>query len=584
MRTDVESTAPNLDEIRGGLGCFRSLLRDLEHSDLVHGLVDRFGYIGDCAHRRIEIGRILREVQAPVRARLLADCISLAEVALAIPAGERSTETFWNREALDDALESLAQNYARDRFEFKQVLEFELGKLLPGDAGRLRRIVRDLANGLVNTGIEQGETMRSARSEVLDLVSDTAGDRTGIGWLLLGWLCLWNSAFCADAVSHFSQGITVVGDGRGYLAHLLHRFLGMALEAGGRHAEALESARAALEIRATADLYLEASRYAMQCGRGGEAKHFFETAVRQEPMYVFVALADPDMAPLELVMVAEYASAGTQMRQTALRAIDGWEAMKSRVKAAEATLGESIEIPFELSEGLEDIRAIALKSDILEAIGVRSAAKRGTLEVYQFVHRKISTAVGQRDAEAVAARQNATDTLNKREGVHHSAEAQAEAIIAQAEAELRQLLGGERASGALGNGLGGSFLMLLAYVVVAGFMGPRGVQTGLDSPFGMVAACLIAAPAVLGFGASAAGGLKQASLSAEIERRASYAREKAKQTLIEVEKNFARQAEASKAAATACEERARKASEALSVLRQNPDASSGSPTASKAAA
>src|ERR1019366_3059732 len=111
-----------------------------------------------------------------------------------------------------------------------------------------------------------------------------------------------------------------------------------------------------------------------------------------------------------------------------------------------------------------------------------------------------------------------TDSSAKKGSVKHNAEAQAEAIINQTEAELRQLVGAERSCGSLGSAIGGSFVMLMVYVVAAGVMGPRGVDTSFDSPFGMAGMCLIAAPIVLGLGSSAAGGLKQVALSSEIER------------------------------------------------------------------
>ena len=577
MRDDFEASAPNLDEIRGGVGCFRNLMRDLEQPELLHDLGTRFGYIGDCANRRIEIGRILRESPAPVRAQLLADAAALTQVAFSGQAADPSSEAYWNREALDDALTNLALIHARDRAEFKLLVAEESSRIQVHDAGRMRRVFRDVANGLGHVGIEQGESMRSARSELTDLVTDTAGDRSGLGWLLLGWLCLWNSAYCADAVGHFSQGLAVVGSARDYLSHLLHRFLGVALEAGGRHGEALEAAKTALGIRPTADLAIEASRYAIQCGRSAESKQLFETAVRQEPMYLFLALADPDMSGLELTVVTEYATAGAHMRQTALRAVEAWQAMITRVHAAESCLGETIELPFELADGLEEMREAALKSDVLEAIGVRSAAKKSASELYQFVLKRISSLVGQRDAEAVAARSRVTESSTRKGSVKHNAEAQAEAIITQTEAELRQLVGSERSCGSLGSAIGGSFVMLMVYVVAAGVMGPRGVDTSFDSPFGMAGMCLIAAPIVLGLGSSAAGGLKQVTLSSEIERRAKYAREKAKATLIEVERNCDRQAEVSKTTAATLDERARTAAEALRVLRQAPQSEGAIP-------
>jgi hypothetical protein len=300
-------------------------------------------------------------------------------------------------------------------------------------------------------------------------------------------------------------------------------------------------------------------------------------------MYLFVALADPDMVGLEYVAVSEHSAAGTQMRQTALRAIEEWQTIVTWVRTAERCLGEVIEIPFELADGIEEMRALALKSDMLEAIGVRSAAKRSASDLFQFVLRRVHSVVGQRESEAAAARSHVNETVFKRESVKHNSEAQAEAIIAQTEAELRQLVGTGETSGALGNGMGGSFAMLMAYVVAAGVMGPRGVDTSFDSPFGMAAMCLIAAPMVIGFGACAAGGVRQAALSAEIERRANYARAKAKATLIEVEKACVRQAEGSKAAAAALDDRARQAADALQVLRQS-DATSEHHPASKLAA
>ncbi|MHB8637351.1 MAG: hypothetical protein ACYC96_12850 [Fimbriimonadaceae bacterium] len=570
MRSDIEAGAPNLDELRGGLGCFRRLLRDLDEPAILRELASRFAYIGDCANRRIEIGRVLREIPASVRGRILSDAALLADVAVSTRAKDQAPDEYWNREALDDALSDLARVYARDRIDFKELVEVESSKMQVNDAARLRRIVKDVANGLGHTGIEQGESMRAARNEVLDLVSDAPGDRSAFGWLMLGWLCLWNSAYSADAVSHFSQGIAVAGDSRSYLSHLLHRFLGMALEAGGRHVEALETAKTGLAMRPCADLALEASRYAIQCGRGAEAKQLFEAAVREAPMHLFVALADPDMAGLESIVVAEYGRAGAHMRQCAMRAIEEWKAMLARVDAAQRALGETIELPFELADGLEAMLATVQKSDVLEAIGVRSAIKRTTAELYHFVLRRITSAASQREAEAVAARGPVTESEAKRDSVKRTSKAQAETLIAQAEGELRRQVGTTSSAGALGSGVGGSLAMLVAYAVMAGIMGPRGVDTGIDSPFGMAGVCLIAAPLVLGFGAGAAGGLKQAVLASEIERRAAYARVKAKATLVEVEKACTLHAEGSKTAALTFEARARAASEALRVLREGP--------------
>lgn len=545
------------------------LLRDLEPHEILREEVARFGYIGDCANRRIEVGRILREVAAPIRARFLDDTHQLAEAARTPRQPDDFAEMQWGREALEDSLAGLVAVHQRERAEFKQLVDFETAKLQVNDAARMRRIFRDVANGLGHIGIEQGESMRSARSEVMDLVSESAGERSGLGWLLLGWLCLWNSAFCADAVSHFSQGILVVGESRSYLAHLLHRFLGMALESSSRHLEALESAKTAIGIRPSAELMLETSRYAIQCGRGAEAKQYFETAVRQEPMFLFVGLSDPDMAPLELFMVNEHASAGTAMRQSALRAIDEWQGMLDRVHASERILGETMELPFEVGEGLDEMRAFALKSEMLDAIGARSAARRNAFDLYQFAFRRLTSAVGNRDAEAAAARSHVTETVAKKEYVTRNAEAQAEAIITHTEAQLRHMVGGGTAGMTLGKGISGSLIMLIVFAAIAGVMG-HNVDTSLDSPFGMVGLCLISAPVLLGISASSASGLRQVTMASEIERRTTYAREKAKATLIEVEASFTRQAEAGKRAASTLEERARAAAEALKALRATP--------------
>src|SRR5579862_2837460 len=153
MLGDYEGGAPNVDELRGGLGCFRFLLRDLDEAKVLGELADRYGSIGETANRRIELGRILREASPLLRARLVADTAALAVAAQRAPK-ELGKTNLWNRDALDDALTNLAQTCAQDRADFVDLVELETSELDGADAGRLRRIIKDISNGLGHAGIE----------------------------------------------------------------------------------------------------------------------------------------------------------------------------------------------------------------------------------------------------------------------------------------------------------------------------------------------------------------------------------------------------------------------------------------------
>jgi tetratricopeptide (TPR) repeat protein len=458
-----------------------------------------------------------------------------------------------------------------DRVEFKKATEIEIAKMSPPDANRLLRVIREIVNGLSMSGIEQGECMRAARQESQDLVEDASGDKNPIGWLIQGWLCLWNSSTSSEACNFFARGIALLTDKTSFLAYLLYRYRAVGYDVAGRATEALEDAKTALALRPRPELQFEASRYAIQVGHKIEAKRYLEAAIQAEPLTVFVAMADSEMTSVEPLIFAGCGQAEILVRTAALKSIEDWKTLVQKSRDSERTLGVSLELPDEICTGFEEMLTHAKSGDLLEIWGVQSQAIRNSVDLFQIAIRRVGSIADKRRGDAESAQQIVDSVVKKRDSVTHRAQHQAETIITQMESELhRSLNQDDRSTQGCATGLGGSFAMFMAFVVTAGFLNQRGVETGWDSPVGMAGICLICAPIVIALGANAASGIKRTAVGSEVERRAAHAREMAKVTLVEVEKNCAKQAVELRSEAAELDSQSKKAAEAQRILLEAP--------------
>ncbi len=284
---------------------------------------------------------------------------------------------------------------------------------------------------------------------------------------------------------------------------------------------------------------------------------------------MFVAMADSEVGQFEDQIFSAFAQVEAQLRTQSFRAIDEWQVVVDKAHVAERTLGVQLELPGEISKGFADLRAHASKGNMLEVLGVRSVARRNAMDLYHIALRRISAIVDKRESDVEMADQIVETTIKKRDTVTGRSERQAQLLIDQMEGDLqRSLSSDDRSTQGCATGLGGSFAMFITYVVVAGFLTQRGVDTGWDTPVGMAGICLIAAPLMIGFGANLSGGIKRSTIGSEVTRRAQYAREMAKITLVEVEKSVASQAVALRAEAADLQAQANKAIEAQRLLRE----------------
>src|SRR5262249_36239680 len=118
MRGDNEAGSQLLDDNRGAHAYFQALQKDAEPYELTRKAISRYGYIAECARRRIDSDQLLREATPATRTKFLDMTGSIAGAVLGTRTPSESVDSYWCREALEDALDNYVRGLIRDRAEY----------------------------------------------------------------------------------------------------------------------------------------------------------------------------------------------------------------------------------------------------------------------------------------------------------------------------------------------------------------------------------------------------------------------------------------------------------------------------------
>jgi hypothetical protein len=401
----------NSEDFRGQIAYGEFLLSDCDSATIRRKVCSQYG--AACAHilRRVETGRILRDSPASHRDPIVRGVSRIRATA----AGSTPPDLgggYWSRDALEDAVEAKVQSILVDRASFRTILEQHYATLPAPHANRLRRLVTEISTGLGMAGIDLTDAMRNARNEALEFVSTSDRERYAIAWFLLGWLCL-HGAFCADATSHFANGLNVIGERSDFLTYLLNRYLALSLDINDRRSEAYETVKVAIALRTEPTVLVEASRYSARSGHSGEAWRFVETAIRLNPMASYEAMAEDDLASVEGAILVGYGQALETVKKRSVVACDEWEAAIDEVRSAETRLGTTLELANDMMTGVKQLRRDLEGAELSEAFGICTSARFVRRELLESGVKRIKSLVSNKDSYLTELTRQRAQTMAK---------------------------------------------------------------------------------------------------------------------------------------------------------------------------
>lgn len=557
---------PDLDEIRG-VGLYGQVLqRDMQDFQVRGLLAVRFAACAQASLRQLESSRILRDMTDDERAIVAAGLRRLEGAVAGSVVADDDSVGDWGADSLDAVLAPMVTEFVQDRQEFRRIVDSEFLTLMLPEATRMRRILRDIGNALVLVGIEQGECLRNARQEAMELVNGQQDHPRPLPWFLLGWLSL-SGAGCADAISHFATGVASLDRRSDFLAYLMHRFLAISLDLHGRHSEAHETVKTALAIRTDLGVLIEAARYAARCGRTGEAGNYVREAVALDPLAILLVMAEPEMARLDGAITPCYVSAVGAARILLDKGIESWEAALQLVRQAEQAVGESLEMPAHLTKGIRDLTEQAEKADLLEMFGLVGAASASCEEVLAVAAKRLNTVNLNRATEVNEVKRHIEHADRLRARKREIAFRVQQDGLAQAHASNRTLVfSGDHAEFGIGLAISATIWAVVIITVAVGISNMAGDSFQLQSPLGLLAATLAGAPILVVAGKLFGHSLGANSASTEFERFAAKAKADYEKALEVIDAEHEAALEALEVQLAALEQRLSAAGEAMTAL------------------
>lgn len=369
--------------------------------------------------------------------------------------------------------------------------------------------------------------LREAAELLREHFTDQRNQADAFAWLELAWTKARLGHGPADVEQALRQCAVYSWRDHSILTHLAHRML---CDAQCRLADrdlAAATALKALDVRTDADALFDGARAALRSGHLDLALSRAQAGMKARQTMLAEIMADPDLADLRAVIGDATAQMRQQARETYGEAMRVWAANLEKVAAAEAAIGQKIDLPGPLRARAE-VAHLAEQDDFLGVVQAEEAARERSAETLEWARRALNQIVAEQEHGITEIEAEADLAWKQREAVREEAQDRRSALEhAERQAVNAQLPSPERMQQGCGAGLGCGCLAFAGYLIAI-FLGVGvGPETTVGKLILGVAVLPVAAAALAQVGLS----IRRSALEAELARKIEQARQEYERVL-----------------------------------------------------